>query len=634
MDKFEEILYKYWGYKSFRPLQKEIIEQAYNGNDVLGLLPTGGGKSIIFQVAGLSRGGLTLVITPLIALMKDQVENLKKAGIEAAALFTGMEREELTLNLQNAVDGKIKFLYISPERLMSVSFRGYLKNMDVTLIAVDEAHCISQWGYDFRPPYLRIAEIREMFPQTPVLAVTATATPDVVDDIQEKLRFKKKNVFKKSFERKNLIYIVKETENKLAYLVKTLKKTGGSGVVYVRSRKKTKEIAELLKRQGISADYYHAGLSQETRNKKQEAWKQDKTRIIVATNAFGMGIDKPDVRFVIHIDVPESIEAYFQEAGRAGRDGKKAFAVLLYNNTDKVKLKQYLNKSFPTKDFIKRVYEALHNFFEIPEGEGESLVREFDFYKFVKDFKLPPVETFNALKILQQEGYFTLSEAFYTPSKIKFKVNKLELYEFQMKHPDLDGFIKTLLRTYSGVFTQFVKINEKYLASKLKTEEDKIVHLLRILNKYHVITYVEASDSPKIVFHTNRLNAKHVIISKENYEDRKERYGNKIDAILNYATNKTKCRSKQLVEYFGQTKSYRCGECDVCRSRNELDMTRYEFDEILDKIKSILKKERVPLTELVARIDFDDDKTIKVIDWLFETGKIEYDERKLLKWHK
>ncbi len=633
MDLFEKILYEHWGYKSFRPLQKEIIEETYKGNDVLGLLPTGGGKSIIFQVAGLARGGLTIVITPLIALMKDQVENLEKKGIPAAALYTGLSYDEIKFYLNEALNERIKFLYISPERLLSESFRSYLKNMNVTLIAVDEAHCISQWGYDFRPPYIKIAEIREFFPETPVLAVTATATPEVVDDIQEKLNFKQKNVFRKSFERKNLIYIVRHIENKYGYIVKTIKRTSGTGIVYVRSRKKTKELAELLTEHGISADYYHAGLKQEIRNKKQEDWKNDKTRIIVATNAFGMGIDKPDVRFVIHADVPESIEAYFQEAGRAGRDGKKSFAVLLYNNTDKTRLKQFLTKSFPEKKFIKKVYQLLADYYQIPLGEGREKVFEFDFYDFVKKYKLPTVETFNALKLLMQEGYINLSDAVFTPSRIKIIVNNYELYKFQIEHENLAPVIKALTRTYSGLFTTYVKINEKYLAKKYKTTEENIIRYLRILQKFHILNYIEASDSPKISFVEPHMEAEHLVISKENYEDRKERLSKKIEAIIKYAENTTKCRSQQLVEYFGQKESYRCGECDVCLSRNELDMSRYEFDTILEKIKAILKNDHVPLTQLVDDINFEEEKTIKVIDWLFETGKIKYDEKKFLMWH-
>ncbi len=634
MDLFEEILYRYWKYKSFRPLQKDIIEEAYKGNDVLGLLPTGGGKSIIFQVAGLARQGLSIVITPLIALMKDQVENLQAKGIKAAAIFTGMDKDEIQTTLQQALDNQLNFLYLSPERLLSISFQGYLKNMPVNLIVVDEAHCISQWGYDFRPSYLKIAEIRNFFQDIPILALTATATPEVAKDIQDKLGFKQYNLFKKSFERKNLIYIVRQIENKYDYLVNTIKKTKGSGIVYVRSRKRTRTLAELLQRNGISADYYHAGLKQETRNIKQEKWKKGNIRIIVATNAFGMGIDKPDVRFVIHIDIPESIEAYYQEAGRAGRDGKKAFAVLLYNNSDKTKLKQYLQKSFPPKDFIRRVYDALHNFFQIPLGSGQEMIFDFDIYQFCKTYKLPPLETYNALKLLMQQGYIELSEAFFSPSRIKFLVNKLNLYKFQVEHTELDPFIKLILRTYTGTFTQYTKINEKYLAKRANTTEDKIKHILRYLKKWGILNYIEASDSAKITFLEPRIPAKEVYISKENYDDRKKRYQERIEAIINYANNTTKCRSQQLVAYFGQEKSYRCGECDVCKSRNELDITRYEFDTIIEKIKKHLKQEPLPLTALVNRIDHEQKNTVKVIDWLFEKGKIKYNEKKFLIWHK
>ena len=633
MDFFEKILYEHWGYKSFRPLQKEIIEYVYKGNDALGLLPTGGGKSIIFQVTGLARGGLTLVVTPLIALMKDQVENLQTRKIKAAALYTGISYEETKFYLNEAINDRLNFLYVSPERLMSQSFREYLKNMNVSLIAIDEAHCISQWGYDFRPPYLKIAEIRDFFPEIPVLAVTATATPDVVDDIQEKLKFKKKKVFKKSFERKNLIYIVQEKENKQGYLVKTIKKASGSGIVYVRSRHKTKEIAQLLTEAGISADYYHAGLPQTIRTQKQEDWKSGKTRIIVATNAFGMGIDKPDVRFVLHADVPESIEAYYQEAGRAGRDGIKSFAVLLYNNSDKVRLKQFLTRSFPEKKFIKKVYDAIFDYYSIELGEGDELVFDFDFHDFIKKFKLPSLETFSALKILMQEGYLHLSDAIFNPSKIKFLVNKYELYKFQIENEKFAPIIKALTRNYTGLFTKYVKISEKYLAKKYNTDEKKIISYLRYLHNYRILNYIEANDSPKIQFLERRVEKKYVSVSKANYEDRKKQIEEKINAMIAYATNTTKCRSQQLVEYFGQKESSRCGECDVCRSRNKLDMSKYEFDNIVDKIKTLLKKESMPLKALVEAVKTDEEKTVKVIDWLFETGKIVYDNNKFLKWH-
>ncbi len=634
MDTFEKILTQYWGYPKFRPLQKEIIAEAYEGRDVLGLLPTGGGKSIIFQVAALARKGTCLVITPLIALMKDQVENLKKQGIKATAIYSGMSYTEIKVAFDNCILGGYKFLYISPERLGTHLFHTYLNQMTISLLAVDEAHCISQWGYDFRPSYLKIADIREKLPDVPVLAVTATATPEVVDDIQERLQFPAKNVFRKSFERENLIYIVRHLENKQGYLTKTISKVKGTGIVYARSRKRTREIAEFLKKQGISVDYYHAGLKAETRERKQMEWKTGKTRVIVATNAFGMGIDKPDVRFVIHHDVPESLEAYFQEAGRGGRDGKKAYAVLLYDETDKLRLKENFKKSFPEKKFIKRVYEAIFNFYQIPTGEGIDQVHEFILSDFVSAFKLPVRETFSAIKILMQEGYWSLSDGFFTPSKIKFLVNETELYKFQVKHPKLDLFIKLLLRSYAGVFTDFIKIDEARLARRSQLTEDEIRKYLHVLHKFFVLHYIPENDKPKITFLEDRLPPKFVGISKANYEDQKKRYEKKMKAVLDYANNQTKCRSQQLVAYFGQKDALRCGECDVCRIRNEVEVSKLEFDMILEAIKSLLKAKPLHFIFLVDSVQYPSQKTIKVIQWLLDHGKITYDDDNRLVWHK
>ena len=634
MDTFEKILTQYWGFSKFRPLQKEIITEAYEGRDVLGLLPTGGGKSIIFQVAALARKGTCLVITPLIALMKDQVENLKKHNIKATAIYSGMSYNEIKVAFDNCILGGYKFLYISPERLSTRLFHTYLEQMTISLLAVDEAHCISQWGYDFRPSYLKIAAIREKLPGVPVLAVTATATPEVVDDIQDKLKFPKKNVFQKSFERENLIYIVRHLENKLGYLAKTINGVKGTGIVYARSRKRTREIAGFLQKQGVSADYYHAGLKAGTRERKQIEWKSGKTRVIVATNAFGMGIDKPDVRFVIHYDVPESMEAYFQEAGRGGRDGKKAYAVLLYNETDKLRLNENLKKSFPEKQFIKRVYEAVFNFFQIPVGEGMDMVREFILSDFVTVYKLPVRETFSAMKILMQEGYWNLSDGFFSPSKIKFLVNETELYKFQVKKPKLDPFIKLLLRSYAGVFNDFVKIDESQLARRAQLPEDEIRKYLSVLHKFFILHYIPKTDKPKISFLEDRLAPRFVGISKINYEDQKKRYEKKIKAMLAYANNQTKCRSQQLVAYFGQKNALRCGECDVCRLRNEVEVSKYEFDLILKEIKTRLKTAPLHFIFLVDSIKQPSQKVIKVIQWLLDHGKIIYDEDNRLVWHK
>lgn len=634
MDRFEKILLQFWGYPKFRPLQKEIIAETYEGRDVLGLLPTGGGKSIIFQVASLSKPGVCLVITPLIALMKDQVENLKRQNIKATAIYSGMSFDEIKIAFENCILGQYKFLYISPERLGTPMFHSYLEQMKVSLLAVDEAHCISQWGYDFRPSYLKIADIREKLPNVPILAVTATATPDVVDDIQEKLRFKEKNVFQKSFERDNLIYIVRHLEDKFGYLSKTIKQVKGTGIVYARSRKRTKDIAVYLCKQGISSDYYHAGLKPQTREIKQQNWKSGKTRVIVATNAFGMGIDKPDVRFVIHYDVPESLEAYFQEAGRGGRDGKKAYAVLLYNESDKLRLNKNWKKSFPEKEFILRVYEAVFNFFQIPVGEGENLIRDFILFDFATTYKLPLGETYSALKILMQEGYWTLSESFFTPSQIKFLLNETELYKFQVKYSKLDPFIKLLLRSYSGVFSDFVKINEPQLAKQAGISVDEVKRFLNVLHKYFVVHYIPESDSPKIHFNQVRLHPRFVVISKKNFEDQQERYGKKLKAVLEYANNQTRCRSQQLVAYFGQNEAQRCGSCDVCRLRNEVELSKYEFDKILEELKTVLKREPLHFIFLVDSIKQPSQKTIKVIQWLLEHNKIKYDSDNKMVWVK
>ncbi|MCD6367163.1 MAG: RecQ family ATP-dependent DNA helicase [Bacteroidales bacterium] len=634
MDRFEKILTQYWGFTKFRPLQKEIITEAYEGRDVLGLLPTGGGKSIIFQVAALAREGTCLVITPLIALMKDQVENLKKQGIKATAIYSGMSYDEIKVAFDNCILGGYKFLYISPERLGTRLFHTYLEQMTISLLAVDEAHCISQWGYDFRPSYLKIADIREKLSGVPVLAVTATATPEVVNDIQQKLNFPAENVFQKSFERENLIYIVRHLEDKQGYLIKTIGKVKGTGIVYARSRKRTREIAEFLKKQGVSADYYHAGLKAETRERKQMEWKSGKIRVIVATNAFGMGIDKADVRFVIHHDVPESLEAYFQEAGRGGRDGKKAYAVLLYNETDKLRLKENFKKSFPEKDFIKRVYEAIFNYYQIPAGEGIDQVKEFILSEFVSAFNLPVRETFSALKILMQESYWNLSDGFFSPSKIKFLVNETELYKFQVKKPKLDPFIKLILRSYSGVFTDFVKIDESKLARQGNLPEDEIRKYLHVLHKFFILHYIPESDKPKVTFLEDRLPPKFVGISKANYESQKKRYEKKLKAVLDYANNQTKCRSRQLVAYFGQKDAMRCGECDVCRLRNEVEVSKLEFDMILKDIKALLKTEPIHFIFLVDGIKYPSQKTIKVIQWLLDHNKIIYDEDNRLVWHK
>ncbi len=632
MTELTKILIKYWGYSSFRPLQEDIIISVIEGNDTLALMPTGGGKSIIFQVSALAKEGLCIVVTPLIALMNDQVLNLKKRGISAVAISSNLTHREIDLAFDKCIYGGVKFLYLSPERLQTDLFLAKLKQMNVNLLAIDEAHCISQWGYDFRPAYLRIAEVREQLPNVPVLALTASATKEVAKDIQEKLNFKKKNVFVKSFERKNLIYYVEETEKKLNYLLRIARKNKGTGVVYVRNRRGTKEVAHYLQQNKISADFYHAGLDSRVRNYKQEQWINDKVRIMVSTNAFGMGIDKPDVRFVVHLDIPDSLEAYYQEAGRGGRDEKKAYAVMLYDNSDIQNLEKRIDTEFPDKMIIKNVYNALGNFYNIPDGSGKNTVHEFNFKTFRERYNFNPIEAFNSLKIIEQVGLIQLSDAFYNPSKIMFKASKSDLYEFQVTNPSFDSFIKLILRTYSGVFNDYTVINEEYLAQVFKVHKSVILKYLNLLNKYSIIDYIPETNSPKITFLEERLSKSNNFLTNENYGIRKERYKKRIESVITYVTSQAKCRSKIILEYFGEDNATRCGTCDVCRRRNELELSKYEFDIILEILKEKIRNKPETLNYTVENIDYPDHKIIKVIQWLFENNKIKYNDEMQLIW--
>ncbi|MBI5219996.1 MAG: RecQ family ATP-dependent DNA helicase [Bacteroidia bacterium] len=633
MNTYRQILTKYWGYSQFRPMQEDIIRSVAQGKDTLGLLPTGGGKSITFHVFSLSCEGLCLVITPLIALMKDQVENLKKRNIKAIAIHSGLTCEEIDAALDNCVYGDYKFLYLSPERLITEIFRVRVKKMKINLIVVDEAHCISQWGYDFRPSYLKIAEIREFLPGATVLALTATATPDVVDDIQEKLLFKEKNVLQMSFERKNLIYIVRNIEDKQRYLLKIFSKLKGSAIVYARSRIKTKEIAGFLVKNSVIADYYHAGLDYEIRDMKQEQWKHSRTKIIVATNAFGMGIDKPDVRAVIHIDLPDSLEAYFQEAGRAGRDEKNAYAVILYDESDKRRLEKNIADNFPEIPRIKQVYTALGNFYQIPLGGGKGMSFDFKIYDFCKNFSFQAVMVLSSLSILQSNGYLEVTDEIHSPSRIHFIVERDDLYKFQVANAQFDGFIKMLLRSYSGVFTDYVPISEQALAERSKVQLDVIFKYLQKLQSMQIIKYIPQKNSPSVIFLEERLDEKNLLISKETYHKRKEIYTARVNAAINYATTTSKCRSQILLSYFGDKDPYRCGQCDACARRNKLELSKYEFDIILNHAKEILKKEEIKLDDLVDRIPFDENKVIKTIQWLLDNNKIKYGEGNRLMWH-
>ncbi|RLD66504.1 MAG: RecQ family ATP-dependent DNA helicase [Bacteroidetes bacterium] len=633
MNKYRQILVKYWGFTDFRELQEDIIRSVdEDGKDALGLLPTGGGKSIIFQVPALLNDGLCLVITPLIALMKDQVENLKAKKIKAAAIYSGLTRHEIDIILNNSIYGAYKFLYVSPERLTSDLFLTRLPDMKINLIAIDEAHCISQWGYDFRPAYLHIAEIRKYLPDVPVLALTATATKNVITDIQDKLKFSEKNVFRKSFERKNLVYLVREVEDKMRYLLKIVTRVNGSGIIYARNRKKTKEVAAYLQKNKISADYYHAGIDNKLKDYKQNSWKAGRTRVIVATNAFGMGIDKADVRFVVHMDLPDSLEAYYQEAGRIGRDGKQSFAVLLYHASDEGKIKKRIPTNFPEKDFIKRVYQALGNYYQLPIGAAKGRMFDFRISDFASKFKLPILQTYSALKLLENEGYLELSEEFYSSSKILFIVKQQDLYKFQVSNRKFDPFIKLLLRTYAGVFTNYINIDEEFIAKKARAKTELIFDYLQKLDQMKVIKYIPKRKLPFILYSEERLEEKNLRIGKENYEIRKENYLNRINSVLNYASSTNKCRSQILLEYFDEKDSNRCGQCDVCRRRNELELSKYEFDLILENIKPRLMEKEMSMEELINSCKFLENKLLKVISWLTENDKIILTKENKYKW--
>ena len=633
MSEFQQILTKYWGYAAFRPLQEEIIESVASGKDTLGLMPTGGGKSVTYQVYSLSKPGICLVITPLIALMKDQVENLNERGIKALAIYSGMTMPEIKIALDNAAWGSYKFLYLSPERISTERFKERINQLDVNLIAVDEAHCISQWGYDFRPSYLKIAELRNLLPDVPVLAVTATATTQVIEDIQKQLKFEAKNVLRTSYYRSNLIYLVRSEEDKINYLLKAVQKAKGTGIVYVRSRKQTREVSELFRKNKISADYYHAGLSSHTRSERQANWKSGRCRVIVSTNAFGMGIDKADVRFVIHLETPDSIEAYFQEAGRAGRDGKIAYSVLLFNNSDKIKLQKNVAKSFPEPDVIKRIYEAICNFYQLAVGFGKDQIFEFSMGMFASRFSFQITEVYNSLKILQREGYLELTDDLDNPSKVYFKVDRDDLYKFQVANADFDGFIKLLLRSYTGLFTNYVQIDEKLLAKRANVNPDLVYQYLVRLRTQKVIDYIPQKKTPFIIFSKERIDMERLKISKENYQDRKRDYLNRIEAMIHYASSAHKCRSQLLLQYFGETESVRCGKCDVCMARNELNVSTYEFDTISEKIKKVLT-EPCFYEELLQQIEGNTDNVVKIVRWLLENEKISYRVDNRMEWRR
>ncbi len=632
MDIFHKILQQYWGYSEFRPLQEEIVRNAYEGRDTLALMPTGGGKSITFQVPALAKEGICLVVTPLIALMKDQVENLKKRNIKSMAVYSGMTSREMDIAFDNAAYGDYKFLYLSPERLGTELFRARVQKMNVNLLAIDEAHCISQWGYDFRPSYLQIANIRELLPEVPVLALTATATPEVARDIMEKLRFREKTLLQKSFERKNLIYVVRDVEDKNKQLLRICQSVPGTGVVYVRNRKSTEETAKLLQANGISADFYHAGVTTEMRSIKQNAWKENNTRVMVCTNAFGMGIDKPDVRFVVHLDLPESVEAYFQEAGRGGRDEKTAYAVLLYNESDKLKLQQRFRTAFPNVETIRHVYQLVYSFFDYPYGAGKDTVNDFSLMEFATNYKIHSLTAYSALQVLQREGYLELTDELDNPTRIMFIVTRDALYKIQVSNVDLDKFIKIMLRAYSGMFTDYVNIDELYLARLANIPVTQVNEYLLRLARMNVISYIPKKRTPLLILNEERLDEKNLRISWEQYGDLKERYEIRMNAMLQYASSTTKCRSQQLLAYFGENDSYRCGRCDVCTARNELDLSKYEFDKILEAIKTSVRENNYTIEQCVDSLPTDAGNTLKVLRWLIDNEKITETNEGKLQW--
>ena len=589
----------------------------------MGLMPTGGGKSITFQVPALAKDGLCLVITPLIALMKDQVQNLRKRGIKALSIYSGMSRQDIITTLENCIFGNYKFLYISPERLDTEIFRTKLRKMKVSMITVDESHCISQWGYDFRPAYLKIAEIRELLPDVPVLALTATATPEVVKDIQARLHFRRENVFRMSFERSNLAYIVRKTDNKTGELLHILRSMPGSAIVYVRNRRRTKEITELLNNEDITADFYHAGLDDATKDIRQHRWQSGGSRVMVATNAFGMGIDKPDVRIVIHMDLPDSIEAYFQEAGRAGRDGQKAYAVILYAKADKTTLHKRIPDTFPEKEYIKDVYEHLQYYYQMAMGDGLDCVREFNIEDFCRKFKYFPVPVDSALKILTQAGYLEYTGEQDNTSRLLFTIQRDELYRLREMGDDMDKLIQTVLRSYTGVFTDYTYINEDSLAIRTGLTRRQIYEQLVHLAKLRIVSYIPRKKTPYIIYTRERIEAQLIHISPEIYEERKARYETRINAMLEYVTNDTLCRSRMLLDYFGEKNEHNCGQCDTCIGlRKQTATCQPDREELYEKIHEILSGAPQTPAGLLEQLPIEKELLTEALHRLLDEGKI------------
>ena len=616
MTDYRKILKQYWGYDNFRGIQEDIIRSIGEGRDTLGLMPTGGGKSITFQVPALAQEGLCLVITPLIALMKDQVRNLRERGIKATAIYSGMTREEIVIALENCIFGNYKFLYVSPERLDTEIFQIKLRSMHVSLITVDESHCISQWGYDFRPAYLKIADIRQLLPGVPVIALTATATPEVVNDIQQRLQFRQENVFRMSFERKNLAYVVRHTEDKESELLHILQRVDGSGIVYTRNRKKTKEISLFLNRNHITATFYHAGLNDETKDSRQKAWLKGEFRVMVATNAFGMGIDKPDVRVVIHADVPDSPEAYFQEAGRAGRDGMKAYAVLLFCARDKITLKQRVSDTFPEKSYIRKIYEDINFYYQMAMGDGRGCTFAFNIDEFCRNFKHFPVQTDSALKILTRAGYLEYTDEQDNASRIMFTITKEELYRIREQSEDTEKLLRILLRSYTGLFTDYAYISEDNLSTRSGLSKQQIYETLLSLSRQHILHYIPAKKTPYIIYTRERQETERVYLSKEVYEDRKESYVQRINAMIEYAESENRCRSRMLLRYFGEKNEHNCGQCDVCLQQHQSGLKSGEFEAISQQLQALLKENLLSLQEIKNKMQVPENHLMKVVSYL------------------
>lgn len=598
-DKYHIILKQYWGYDDFRGIQQEIIHSIGSGKDTLGLMPTGGGKSIAFQVPALAQEGICIVITPLIALMKDQVENLKKRGIKAASIYSGLTHNEILVTLENCIFGDYKFLYVSPERLSSELFLTKLKRMRVSFITVDEAHCISQWGYDFRPSYIRIADLRKVVPQAPVLALTATATPEVVKDIQDKLLFRQEHVFKMSFARKNLAYVVRHTEDKESELLHIINSIPGTVIVYCRSRKGCRDLAAQLEERGLTATFYHAGLSNCEKDERQRLWQTDQCRVMVATNAFGMGIDKPDVRLVVHMDVPDSPEAYFQEAGRAGRDGRKAYAVLLYNASDKTKLMKRIPDTFPDREFIKEIYEHICYYYQMAMGDGLNVTREFNLNEFCRNFKHFPVPTDSALRILTRAGYLEYIDEQENDSRLIFLVRRDELYHLDGLEPEYESLLQAVLRSYGGVFSDYITIDETLLGKQTGLSRDMVYRGLIALGKRRIISYIPYKKTPYIRFAQKRVETERIVISREIYENRKEKYEARIQAMIDYATRDDLCRSRMLLAYFGETSEENCLACDVCLKKNGIGISQGLAENVERRITALLREQKaVPVHDI------------------------------------